>query len=88
MLVKMHQAKTRLSELVERALAGEEVILARDDLPVVRLVPVREPGHPVGGSMRAELAPMDAHRFAPLDDVELHELGFVAFTDTNEASPG
>ena len=38
----MHEAKTQLSKLVERALAGEEVILThgRNRTPVVKLVPV------------------------------------------------
>ncbi|MGD9617263.1 MAG: type II toxin-antitoxin system Phd/YefM family antitoxin [Alphaproteobacteria bacterium] len=39
-IVNMHKAKTTLSRLVERALAGEEVIIARDGTPLVRLVPV------------------------------------------------
>jgi prevent-host-death family protein len=39
-IVNMHQAKTTLSRLVERALAGEEVIIARNGTPLVRLVPV------------------------------------------------
>lgn len=38
--VNMHEAKTELSRLVERALRGEEVIIARAGVPVVRLVPV------------------------------------------------
>lgn len=38
--VNMHEAKTRLSELVAAAERGEEVIIARADKPVVRLVPV------------------------------------------------
>ena len=40
MQVNMLEAKTQLSKLVERALAGEEVIIARDGEPAVRLVPV------------------------------------------------
>ena len=40
MQVNMLEAKTQLSKLVERALAGEEVIIARDGKPAVRLVPV------------------------------------------------
>lgn len=46
----MHFAKTHLSDLVARAEAGEEVILARDKTPAVRLVPIprelpcRKPG--------------------------------------------
>lgn len=38
--VGMHEAKTKLSQLVERAEAGEEIIIARNGKPVVRLVPV------------------------------------------------
>lgn len=36
----VHDAKTNLSKLIERAEAGEEVIIARRDTPAVRLVPV------------------------------------------------
>jgi antitoxin (DNA-binding transcriptional repressor) of toxin-antitoxin stability system len=36
----MHEAKTTLSQLVERAEAGEEIIIARNGKPAVRLVPV------------------------------------------------
>jgi len=39
-VVNMHQAKTTLSRLVERALAGEEILIARNGKPLVRLVPV------------------------------------------------
>ncbi|MBI2376235.1 MAG: type II toxin-antitoxin system prevent-host-death family antitoxin [Deltaproteobacteria bacterium] len=43
-IVNMHEAKSRLSQLVEAAEAGEEIVLARAGKPVVRLVPVvREP---------------------------------------------
>ena len=49
-LVNMHEAKTHLSRLVERAEAGEEILIARAGRPVARLVPLaartrrREPG--------------------------------------------
>ncbi len=36
----MHEAKTKLSQLVGRAEAGEEIVIARNGQPVVRLVPV------------------------------------------------
>lgn len=48
------QAKAQLSELVRRALAGEEVIIARDNKPLLRLVPLarhaakRRPGSAKG----------------------------------------
>ncbi len=38
--VNMHEAKTELSRLVERALKGEDVVIARAGVPVVRLVPL------------------------------------------------
>lgn len=38
--VGMHDAKTRLSQLVERAHAGEDIVIARNGKPVARLVPV------------------------------------------------
>ena len=38
----MHKAKSCLSELVRAAEAGEEVIIARNGKPAVRLVPVSE----------------------------------------------
>jgi prevent-host-death family protein len=38
--VGMHEAKTKLSQLVQRAEAGEEIVIARHGKPAVRLVPV------------------------------------------------
>lgn len=38
--IGMHEAKTKLSQLVERAEAGEEIVIARNGTPVARLVPV------------------------------------------------
>jgi prevent-host-death family protein len=40
--VTIHAAKTQLSRLIERACQGEEVVIARRDVPVVRLVPIRD----------------------------------------------
>jgi prevent-host-death family protein len=44
--VNMHEAKTHLSELVEKVENGEDVVIARAGRPVARLVPFvprREP---------------------------------------------
>lgn len=41
----LYDAKTRLSQLVDRALAGEEVVICRAGKRLVRLVPV-EPAPP------------------------------------------
>lgn len=40
MRTTIHAAKTVLSRLIKRACAGEEVVIARGDTPVVRLVPL------------------------------------------------
>ncbi len=49
MQVNVHEAKTNLSRLIANALAGEEVIIARDGHPVVRLVPCRSGARPIEG---------------------------------------
>lgn len=41
--INMHEAKTQLSKLVERALDGEEIVIARAGKPVVKLVPIEAP---------------------------------------------
>ena len=38
--VGMHEAKTKLSQLVERAEAGEDIVIQRNGKPVARLVPI------------------------------------------------
>jgi prevent-host-death family protein len=40
--IGMHEAKTHLSRLVERAEAGEEIVIQRNGKPVVRLVSVAD----------------------------------------------
>jgi prevent-host-death family protein len=39
--IGMHEAKTQLSRLVERAEAGEEIVITRRGQPAARLVPER-----------------------------------------------
>ena len=39
-IVTVHAAKTNLSKLIEKACAGEEIVIARGSKPVVKLVPV------------------------------------------------
>jgi prevent-host-death family protein len=72
--VTMHQAKTNLSRLVERALAGEEVIIARGDTPVVRLVPLSSAAAPrrKAGTLRGMLQ-VTPEFFEPLPADEIAE---------------
>jgi len=48
-IANIHEAKSQLSKLVDRALSGEEVIIARSGTPMVRLVPVRQGDTPQQG---------------------------------------
>jgi prevent-host-death family protein len=38
--VSIHAAKTNLSRLIKDAVAGRDVVIARSQTPVVRLVPI------------------------------------------------
>lgn len=68
--VNMHEAKTELSRLVERALRGEEVIIARAGIPVVRLVPVLPPAKRKLGQWRGQVQMSDEFD-EPLDRQDL-----------------
>jgi len=52
----IHEAKTNLSRIVERAEHGEEIIISRDGTPVAKIVPLtREVSRRGRGSLRGEL---------------------------------
>jgi len=42
-VVNMYEAKTHLSRLVDRAAAGEEIVIAKGGRPCARLVPLAQP---------------------------------------------
>lgn len=56
-VVNMHEAKTNLSKLVQRAVAGEEIIVAKAGQPVAKIVaytaPPKQPRVP--GSMKGQI---------------------------------
>ena len=54
--VNIAEAKARLSELVDKAAQGDEILIARDHKPVARLVPVgRADGPRVPGSAKGQV---------------------------------
>ena len=54
--VSIEQAKTQLPELIEAAVSGEEVVIAKDDQHVVKLVPVSiDKKHPQFGSAKGSI---------------------------------
>jgi antitoxin (DNA-binding transcriptional repressor) of toxin-antitoxin stability system len=70
-IVSVHEAKTHLSRLIEKVLAGEEVVIARNKEPVVRLV--REgPAEtkPLLGLLKGQVA-FDDSFYDPLPEEEL-----------------
>ena len=55
-IVTVHQAKTNLSRLIQKASGGEEVIISRGSKPVARLVPIGDiKGKRVPGSLKGKL---------------------------------
>lgn len=68
--VTVHAAKTNLSKLIEAALAGEEIIIARGDIPAVKLVPIPQGRFKIG--ILKGLIEGQAPDFSePLDEEEL-----------------
>lgn len=67
--VTIHEAKTHLSRLIQRALAGEDIVIARGDQPLVRLtvLPEAQPQRRLGGAAGVILH-MDEDFDAPLND--------------------
>jgi prevent-host-death family protein len=68
--VNIAEAKARLSELVEKAASGEEILIARDHKPVAKLVPVRDRTRRVPGSAKGQvwIAPDFAETPSDFDD--------------------
>lgn len=66
--VNVHEAKTHFSRLLERARAGEEIIIAKDGVPFARLVPLAPPASRAPGLLRGRV---DDAFFEPLPEAEL-----------------
>ncbi len=52
----VHEAKTRFSELLDRAHSGEEVIIAKAGKPYARLVPIVTPTNRSPGAYRDQIS--------------------------------
>lgn len=63
------EAKAQLSDLVQRAMAGEDIVIAKDNRPLLRLTPLdtaRLPRQP--GSAKGQVLHLADDFEAPLDD--------------------
>ncbi|MBI5586356.1 MAG: type II toxin-antitoxin system Phd/YefM family antitoxin [Deltaproteobacteria bacterium] len=69
--VNIHEAKTHLSRLIQEALAGKTVIIARDNRPLVKLEVLPEAQSPrtIGGAKDLVLHLADDFD-APLEDFQ------------------
>ena len=69
--VSIHEAKTHLSRLIQSALAGEDVIIAKGNKPLIRLSPLSEalPKRRLGGA-KDIVKHMSADFNDPIDDFE------------------
>lgn len=70
----IYDAKNSLSELVERAVNGEEIVIARRNVPAVRMVPIVEKPKRQFGRYKDMGRVTDAF-FEPLPDDEMEGLG-------------
>ena len=71
MQANIHEAKTHFSQLVERALAGEEVVIARAGKPILRLVPVDD-------TKPARIFGADQGKFTVPDDFDAPDPDIIA----------
>jgi prevent-host-death family protein len=69
-LVNVHEAKTHLSRLLERAHNGEEIVIAKNGRPYARLLPLDTPKERQLGFLSG-VCRVDERFFQPLPNEEL-----------------
>ncbi|MGH7066095.1 MAG: type II toxin-antitoxin system Phd/YefM family antitoxin [Stellaceae bacterium] len=77
--INIAEAKAKLSSLLDRALAGEEIVIARAGKPLARLVPVAARPRRTPGILRDWIVPSDVF-LEPMDPADL-EAAEGKFTD-------
>jgi prevent-host-death family protein len=74
-MVTIHYAKTNLSKLLAQVEKGEEVIIARGDKPIAKLVPVQPKGKRFPGMLKGQGSLSYEEAMAPMTEEELAEWG-------------
>jgi antitoxin (DNA-binding transcriptional repressor) of toxin-antitoxin stability system len=73
--ITIHKAKTQLSKLIEKALQGEEIVIARGKEPVVKLVAIQNKrGDRKPGALKGKIT-IGPEFFEPLPPEELEGWG-------------
>jgi len=70
MQVTVQSARKNLSRLIDAVLAGEEVVIAKDGVPVVRLAPIRRSRFKIG-LLKGQLGGQAPDFLAPMSEDEL-----------------
>ncbi len=73
--VNVHEAKTHLSRLLGRVVAGEEVVIAKAGKPVARILPYEQPLQERTPGLDAGKVTIADNFDAPLDDTILKDFG-------------
>lgn len=90
----IHEAKTNLSKLIDAAQRGEEVVIARNGVPVVKLVPVEQldeteqtPGKRIMGMWAGKVKIIDPDWWKPDDELaDLFENSVIFPPDPDDAA--
>lgn len=71
LIVNVHDAKTHFSRLLDKAHAGEEIVLAKAGKPYARLVPLEGPAPERRPGRLKDWGPLADAFFEPLPEAEL-----------------
>ena len=66
----VHAAKTNLSKLIDAALSGEEVVIAKGQKPVVKLIPIPQNSFTIG-ILKGQVGGSAPDFFEPMDEDDL-----------------
>lgn len=86
-VVNTHQAKTQLSQLIERAMAGERIVIAKAGKPRVVLSPIASSGPRCPGRFAGQIKIHPTY-FEPMTNEELRELEDGHSNDPIQLPPG
>jgi prevent-host-death family protein len=87
--LNLYEAKTQLSKLVERAAAGEEIVIAKAGKPMARLVPLTPPKRlRKPGALKGKVWMADDFDEWPEDILASFEAGLEPPDEAPEDHPG
>ncbi len=74
MQVNIHEAKSQLSQLIEKAIQGEEIVIAKAGKPMVKLTKVKTSWRkPVLGTLEGKAVDPDPDWWKPMTEAEVED---------------